>query len=161
MKAIVIGASLSGKTTLINQLRSLKNLPLLEIDDELTRINGGQYPDNVEYKHNILVPQIIKNVLGKQEIIFFTNTDYLTEEDLQKARSLGFKIIQLEISLEELERRNNIRVQNEGHDDWGQWLGGMVKYQTNIKEKGLVDKVLSMNQPTENAVNELLTFLGA
>lgn len=161
MKAIIIGTSLSGKTALINCLHTQENLPLLEIDDELVRVNGGKYPEDVKYKHLVLAPQIIKDVLSRKEVVFFTNTDYFTCEDLKTAKSIGFKIIQLEVDLEELKRRNEGRVQIENRDDWSKWLVGMLKYQKDIKEKGLVDKVISMNQPIENAAKDLLTFLEA
>jgi hypothetical protein len=161
MKAIIIGTSLSGKTALINYLRSQRNLPLLEIDDELTKANGGKYPDDVEYKHAVLIPQIIKDILSREEIIFFTNTDYFTDEDLKTAKSIGFKVIQLGVGLNELKRRNESRVQKEGRDDWSKWFEGMLKYQKDIKEKGLVDKIIPMDQPIENAVGDLLKILEA
>ncbi|MEK7129785.1 MAG: hypothetical protein AAB803_02085 [Patescibacteria group bacterium] len=161
MKAIIIGTSLSGKTTLVNHLRSQGNLPLFEMDDELVRTNNGSYPDDVKYKHHVLAPQIIKDILRKEEIIFFTNADYFTDEDLKTAKNIGFKVIQLEVGLDELKRRNEVRVQKEGRDDWSRWFEGMLKYQKDIKEKGLVDKVIAMNQPIEDAAKDLLTFLEA
>lgn len=159
MKAIIIGTSLSGKTTLLKYLQSQSNLPLLEMDDELVKANNGSYPEDITYKHNVLAPQIIKDILGKDKIIFFTNTDYFNEEDLKTSKSRGFKIIQLEASLEELQKRNKIRVKEEERDDWGKWLEGMLKYQKDIKEKGLVDFVIPTNQPVENTTKTLLSFL--
>lgn len=160
LKAIIIGTSLSGKTTLMNYLRLKDNLPLLEMDDELIRANNGTYPEDIEYKHKVLVPQIIKEVLDKKEVIFFTNTDYFTEEDLKTAKNKGFKIVQLEVSLEELKRRNGARVKKEGRDDWGKWLEGMLRYQEDMRSKGLFVKVISMNQPIEKSAEDLLIFLG-
>ena len=159
MKAIIIGTSLSGKTTLVKYLHSQSNLPLLEMDEKLTRANNGKYPDDVKYKHDVLAPQIINDILNQEEIVFFTNTDYFTDEDLKTAKSKGFKIIQLDVGLKELKKRNKIRVQKEARDDWGRWFEGMLKYQKDIKEKGLVDKVIDMNRPIKDAVRDLLTFL--
>lgn len=159
MRAIIIGSSLSGKTTLKNFLQSKIETPILEIDDELSRINGGKYPTDDNYKHQILAPKIIKEILNKDDIIFFTNTDYFTEDELKKAQKKGFKIIQLEVTLEDLKKRSEVRVKEEGRDDWSQWLEGMLKYQKEIKDKGLVDKVISMSQPIEKAKEELLAYL--
>lgn len=159
MKAIIIGTSLSGKTTLVKYLHPQSNLSLLEMDDELARVNNGKYPEDVKYKHNVLAPQIIKDLLNLKKIVFFTNTDYFTGEDLKTAKDKGFKIIQLEVSLDELKRRNEIRVQKEGKDDWSRWFEGMLKSQRDIKEKGLVDKVIPMNQPIKDVARDLLTFL--
>ena len=76
MKAIVIGASLSGKTTLISHLRKNFKLPFSEIDEELTRVNNGKYPEDSEYKVEVLAPGIVSDILHREDIVFFTNTDY-------------------------------------------------------------------------------------
>jgi dephospho-CoA kinase len=159
MKAIIIGTSLSGKTTLISYLRAKTNLPLLEIDEELTRINNGQYPIDNNLKHNIFIPQIVKNILSMDNVVFFTNTDYFTPEDLENARKNGFQTAQLFLDLNELQKRNRFRVRNEGYSDLSQWLEGMVNYQIMIKERGLVNKVIEANQTTENMASQLIEFL--
>lgn len=159
MKAIIIGASLSGKTTLVHYLRTTIQFPLLEIDEELTRMNNGEYPMDNERKHTVLIPQIIKDVLSRNDVVLFTNTDYFTPEDLKSARDNGFKIVQLSLDLNELQKRNEFRVVNEGYSDLNQWLKGMVNYQTMIKERGLVDKVISGNQKTKAMAHELIEFL--
>ena len=159
MKAIIIGSSLSGKTTLIRYLRSKTDLPLLEVDEELVRINHGQYPTDNDHKHKVLIPEIIKDILNRDDIIFFTNTDYFGLEDLKKACKNGFQIIQLSLDLIELKKRNQFRVKNEGYPDVNQWLEGMIKYQTEMREKSLVDKVINANQPIENIASELIAYL--
>ena len=159
MKIIVIGASLSGKTTLIRYLKSIANFPILEIDEELTRLNGGTYPLNNKYKHQVLTPQIIKGVLERQQVIFFTNTDYFTNQDLKKAKKKGFLIVQLDLSLEQLQKRNENRVKVEGYSDLSQWLDGMVKYQTKTRKEGLVDKVINADQPTKSMARGVIGLL--
>ena len=57
MKAIIIGASLSGKTTVIRELRKISKIPISEIDEKLTEMNGGTYPADSNYKNNILAPK--------------------------------------------------------------------------------------------------------
>ena len=159
MKAIIIGTSLSGKTTLVRYLRTKTKFPLLEIDEELTRINNSEYPIDNELKHNILIPQIVKNILSRDNVVFFTNTDYFTPEDLENARKNGFQIAQLFLDLNELQKRNKFRMENEGYSDLSQWLEGMVNYQIIIKERGLIDKVIEANQTTENMASQLIEFL--
>ena len=159
MKVIIIGTSLSGKTTLVRYLRANTSLSLLEIDEELTRVNNGKYPTDNIRKHKILIPQIVKNILDQTDVIFFTNTDYFTVEDLKQARKNGFKILQLSLDLEQLQKRNTLRVQKEGYSDLNQWLRGMVDYQTTVREKGLVDKVINANQATEYIAKELIDYL--
>ena len=62
MKAIIIGPSLTGKTTLVKYLRNTTKLLVSEMDEELTRLNNNIYPKDKEYKHNILTPKVIKNI---------------------------------------------------------------------------------------------------
>ena len=74
VKVIIIGASCSGKTTLVKLLRARTALPVLEIDEELTRRNGGTFPADVQLKHQVLAPQAIAEVLAKESIVFFSRT---------------------------------------------------------------------------------------
>ncbi|MBP7859748.1 hypothetical protein KA001_02195 [Patescibacteria group bacterium] len=156
MKIIVIGPSLSGKTTIIRLIRETTNLVVSEIDEELTRLNNNQYPTDNDYKHKILTPTVINNVLNMPQVIFFTNTDYFTIPNLQLARAKGFKIIQLKLSLQDLEKRNAFRVKNEGYSDLSEWLSGMLKYQSDVENSGLFDKTIDASKPTIEIVDEIL-----
>lgn len=158
MKVIIIGPSLSGKTTLVKELRK-NNCPLVsEIDEELTTLNKGEYPLDIDYKNNILLPKVIKKVLNQKDIIFFTNTNYFSENNLKKAKNLGFKIIQLNVDYQELLNRNSNRVKTENYQDSSLWLKGMLAYQKNIQEKGLVDKIIDANKPLPEIINQLKSF---
>ena len=157
-KVIIIGTSLTGKTTLINYLRKTSDLSIKEMDEELTQLNGGSYPQDDAYKNNILAPQIKVKVL-EGNILFFTNAHYFTSEDLQTTHQKGFKIIQLFVDKEELEKRNKNRMENEGYEDNSQWLDSMLQYQKEIKEQGLVDDVINTNKPIEEIAKELLNIL--
>lgn len=157
-KAIIIGTSLSGKTTIIKQLRLTTNLPISEVDEELTRLNGGTFPKDDEYKNNILFPKIAELIFNKSEIFFFTNTWYFSIQQLKEARGKGFSIIQLEVSLEVLKQRN-IKRQGEGYDNLEQYLEEMVEYQELLKKENLVDYIVNAEQTVENVVIELLEIL--
>lgn len=159
MKAIIIGTSLAGKTTLIKYLRNTTKLPVSEMDEELTRLNNNVYPTDDNYKHSVLTPKVVNSILDLNEIIFFTNTDYFTPQNLREARKKGFKVIQLLLNIEELQRRNEFRVKNEGYSDLSKWFEGMIKYQENIKLEGLVDKEIVATKPVEDIANELLREL--
>ncbi len=154
MKTIVIGASLAGKTTIVKHLRS-QHIDCIEIDEELTRLNGGTYPTDIDKKHGELVPKIVADVVAQKEILFFTNTDYFTLDDIRHAKTLGFKIYQLDISLPELIRRNKHRVESEGYEDMSLWLEDMVDYQNELKKIGLIDKSVDATLPVEKIANEI------
>lgn len=156
MKAIIIGTSLSGKTTIISYLRKNTDYNISEMDEELTKISGGTFPENAKRKHDVFAPKIIKRILKSENILFFTNTDYFSDQDLIDARNLDFKIIQLNLSLDELRKRNEYRMKNEGYGNMSQWLNGMNEYQERIFSKGLVDKRIDVTQTTPKIVEELL-----
>ena len=159
MKAIIIGTSLSGKTTTVRYLRENYDFNIGEIDKELTNINGGSFPEDTERKQKSLAPKIIKQILKSAKILFFTNTYYFSDQDLIDARKRGFKIIQLNVSLDELKKRNDYRVKNEGYEDMSRWLEGMNDYQERISRKGLVDKKIDATQSTSKIVENLLDYL--
>jgi len=159
MKALVIGASLSGKTAVVRYLRSKTDIPVSEMDEELTKLNKGKYPTDNEYKHKVLTPKIISKILNRENIVFFTNTDYFTADDLLRAKKKGFKIIQLELGLDQLKKRNEYRVKNEGYEDLSRWFKGMLQYQEMLRKKGVVDKVIHADQPVENIVKEIREVL--
>ena len=158
-KAIIIGASLSGKTTLIRYLRQHTDLPVLEIDEEVLRLNNNSWPTDDEYKKNVLTPKIIHELEGRNDVVFFTNSDYFDEKTLVQLKKAGFRIIQLSLSLKELRRRNLQRVKEENYQDMSPWLEGMVKYQRNIESRGLVDITLPADQPTETLAKDLVPHL--
>jgi len=158
-KAIIIGTSLTGKTTTITHLRKTTKLPLREIDEELTKANGGTFPHDHIYKDIVLVPAVKTQILASDNIIFFTNAQYFTIEDLQKARQKGLKIIQFFADKEVLLQRNKQRMRDEGYEDHSRWLDAMFAYQKEIKDKGLVDAVIETNKPVEDVAKELITVL--
>ncbi|MEN8252870.1 MAG: hypothetical protein ABFQ62_00620 [Patescibacteria group bacterium] len=158
MKAIIIAPSLSGKTSIIKYLQENYDFNVSEMDEELTKINNGKFPEDAKSKHDVLAFKVIKQILLLKDIIFFTNTNYFSDQDLIKAKELGFKIIQLDLSIEELRKRNKKRMENEGYDDMSRWLDGMVEYQENIFEKGFVDRKISAVQPASEAVKDLLDY---
>ncbi len=155
MKGIIIGTSLSGKTAVARYLRSNTNISVSEMDEELTRLNNGKYPTDVKHKHESLAPKVIKNLLNREDILFFTNTDYFSLNDLREAKDKGFKIIQLELSLDELNKRNKNRVKKEGYDDLSEWFEGMVVYQEKIRNAGVVDIVIDASQSVEKISEEI------
>jgi predicted kinase len=159
MKAIIIGPSLSGKTTVVRYLRENYDFSVSEIDEELSEINGGNFPKDTKKKHNVLAPKVIKQILTLPNILFFTNTDYFSDQQLTDAKKLGFTIVQLDLNLADLKKRNKYRMENEGYDDMNQWLKGMVEYQNQIFNKGIVDQRIDATQPTGKIVKDLLDYL--
>jgi len=159
-KAIIIGASTVGKTTLLKQLKAHTQLAISESDDKLISLNGGEFPKDYNYKRNVLAPKMVADVLLQKRIIFFSNVDYFTYQDLITARQRGFKLIQLILPREDMESRNNHRIKHEGYDDLTIHFDRMEAYQKNIFDKDMIDKVITTNKPVENVLQELMDYLG-
>ncbi len=156
-KVIIIGASTTGKTTLIKYLRENTDFALEEIDEVLTRMNNGTYPKDGDYRHKVLQPKIVTELLGQQgDIVFFTNTNVFSIENLEQARKLGFLIIQLLLSKELMGIRNRHRIEHEGYDDVSMYFKYMIAYQEELMHKRVIDKAIDANQPVEIIARELL-----
>lgn len=158
-KAIIIGASTTGKSTLMKYLQENTDLMLDEMDEILIRMNNGIYPKDGDHRHKVLEPRIVQEVLRKDPIVFFTNTHIFSVEDLEQARKLGFKIFQLLLSREKMESRNIARKEQEDYDDISMYFKYMIEYQEKIRDKGVVDKEIDADQPVENNAKEVLEAL--
>jgi len=158
-KVIVIGASTVGKTTVIHYLRDKFNLEVNEFDEELNRLNGGSFPFDVEYRRNVLVPAIQKDILNREAVLFFTNTRCFTLEQIKQARSNGFIIVQLVLDRDEMVRRNKQRMEQEGYNDHTMYFDEMLECQEELKTKGLIDKIIDAQKPTNVIAEELLSYL--
>lgn len=158
-KVIIIGTSLTGKTTLVKFLRETQKIKVSEIDEELTKLNDGVFPTDDKYKTEVLTPIVISELLDNEEIIFFTNTDYFSADDLKIARVAGFKIVQLVLTKYEMETRNSERMESEGYEDHSEWFDGMLEYQREIFNLGLVDLVIDAGMPTKEIAKELVDMM--
>lgn len=159
MKAIVLGASLTGKTTLLNYLKRDNTSHVSEIDDVILEKNKGIWPTDDEFKLRVLTPPIVREVFSKENIIFLTNTHYFSISDIEHARSKGFLIIQLTVPLDELKRRNEKRVKEEEYEDMTKYFESMLSYQKQVFDAGLVDLVIDGTQPTDQIAERILSFI--
>lgn len=158
-KTIIVGASTVGKTTIAKHLKTITKLKISESDDVLTELNGGAYPSDTDYKMKVLAPQMVKKVLNQHNIIFFTNTDYFSPEELKIARQNGFVIILLSLAREKMSKRNKYREKIEGYENHSKYFDDMLRYQQDILNKGLVDNVIDTDKPVEQICEDILSNL--
>lgn len=147
MKILVIGSTYAGKTTLASYYHN-HNISFRDVDEEITA-------SDVKEKYNDQIPKIIKDALSQKDILLIANTDYLALDDLREAKKNGFKIFQLEISLPEAVRRNQMAVKA-GKEDMSLYLEGNFDYQIELKRLGLVDVSLDSLKPIEKLVKEIV-----
>lgn len=159
MKVIIIGSPATGKTTLVRYLRKHSDLPLLELDEEIIRLNKGVWPKDDNYKLKVLHPRIFEDINKRDNVVFVAS--YYASDYLAKAKQKGFKVILLEVALETLKERNIKRMEEEKYEDAARWFEQSIAYQDEIKKKGLVGKVIDVSQPIEKIAEEILSFINA
>ncbi len=155
-KAIIIGSQLSGKTTLVRHLRSVSDLNLLEMDEEIMRLNNNIWPDN-KTKDEVLTPRICADISGRENIVFLTN--YFVPNLLRTAKGNGFKIIELKLDKKTLLERNETRIKDEGYDDASQWIDGHLDFIKSVEELGLLDSIIDAKKPVSEIAEDLLSSL--
>jgi uncharacterized protein YihD (DUF1040 family) len=159
-KAIILGLQCSGKTTLKRYVESKFDLPLLEDDDLFTELNDGEYPSDLKYKEKTLRPMLNEKIKNSDNIVFLTT--YIETSLLKELKEKDFKVIQINLERDEFNRRNIKRMEEEGYDDASQeWTDDIFKYHKEVRDAGLVDKVIEADNPVEEIANELVNFLSS
>jgi len=158
-KLIVIGVSTVGKTTLIRHLRSEYQAEVSEFDEELVRLNGGSYPFDVDYRRNVIVPVIQEDILRRPSVVFFTNPYCFTVDQIILARKRGFRTAELWLDREEMARRNQQRVEQEGYRDHTPFFDELIEHQKALSHRGLIDMSIDANKPTAEIADELIAYM--
>lgn len=152
-KLIVLGPPLTGKTTLAKQLQTRTSIPVLDFDDELKKRNHGKYPAHYPDLNEKLKAAVIADVLTRDEVIFFAFE--IPVPDLQKLRRDGFVIAQLKADMDTLRQRNEKRLREEPDNDAFRYVEKNLKYQSEIKDIGLIDVTVNSVQPIDRVREEI------
>jgi len=139
-KVIVLGAPLTGKTSLTHALREQVEISVLDFDEELLKLNNGRYPANYPVLNKQLKDRVIENVSTMKEVIFFAFE--IEIEALRRLEQDNFMIVQLTAPLEVLKARNQERLKNDPDNDAFQYVTKNLEYQNKVKELGLVDLII-------------------
>ncbi len=132
-------------------------MPIIEEDEAFTRLNGGTYPTDIDFKENILRPRLEKEIRNTENIIFITS--YCNPLLLKELKSKGYKITQLVCDREKLLERNKKRMEENGYDDARQWLDENLVFHQEVQGQGLVAKTIDTDRPIEMVAEELTDFL--
>jgi shikimate kinase len=153
VKLFVLGAAASGKTTVAASLRaSAPALAVWDTDDEILRLNGNTWP-SIEDKNHRLLPQVVDAAARQQEIVLLNS--YMPLELALTLKQSGFAIVLLEVSREELRRRHRKRAAEAGwsNEEWLEWEQSAIE---ELRDQGLLDHVVSGEQPTVDIARRLL-----
>ena len=143
MRLFILGAAGSGKTSLCRYLRGFparrQALDVVDVDDEVLRLNWGVWPD-IDTKNNVVRPQMFEFVCAIPDVLVFDS--YLFVEESVLLHHAGFKIVLLEVSEEEIRRRQAVRLAEEGwtNVEWFDWNQSAIQ---TLQEADLIDYVIS------------------
>jgi dephospho-CoA kinase len=151
MKTIILGPPFVGKSTIVRYLR--ENYPSVlveELDEGLIRLNGGVWPSDEKFRNEVLLPKVIEEVINStHEVIFFTS--YISIEDIEKAKRMGFNVLQLYCDKEILISRNIKKDMSRQSE-----MERNIKYQDLLIQEGLADRRLEANGEVKDIVLEIL-----
>jgi hypothetical protein len=153
VKLFVLGAAASGKTTVAASLRaSAPGLQVWDTDDEIIRLNGNTWP-SIEDKNHRLLPTVVAAAADQREIVLLNS--YMPLELALTLKQSGFAIVLLDVSREELRRRHMKRAVDKGwsNQEWLEWEQSAIE---ELRDEGLLDHVVSGEQPTVEIARRLL-----
>lgn len=156
-KLILLAPSAGGKSTLMRYMREHTGFNIREMDEEVMKVNDNKWPDDNKYKDQVLVPMIVKKILDEDDVLYLTS--YVPEELLVKAKSSGFKVLLLDVSIHELNRRNKKRMTAEHYADASPWLELQLNTFNKLKDKGLVDEVIDGHSSTEDIASAISNYI--
>lgn len=152
-KIIVLSPAAGGKSTLARYLRFHSDLQIAEIDEEILKANDNVWP-NREHKEKVILPKIAREILFKDSIVYFTY--WMSVSDLVEARKKSFKVVQIDVNIQELHRRNVKRMAEEGYDDISHWFEVQLKNYEELRKQGLIDQVIDGHQPTQQIARHII-----
>lgn len=156
-KIIILAPSAGGKSTLMRYLRQQTRLRIAEMDEEVLKANGNKWPSDDNYKNQVLVPKVTEDIIKTDEVIYMAS--FVPIALVKQARDSGFKLVLLELSLEQLKERNAERMKTEGYDDATPWLQMQLDDYKKLSDSQLVDQVINGNLPTAKIADEIIKIV--
>ena len=154
-KLLILAPSTSGKSTLMRNLREHTKLHVAETDEEVMKANNAVWPDD-ELKNKVLVPQTTKEIITRDSVVYFAS--YVPDNLIKEARTMGFKVILLEINMEALLERNKQRMSIENYQDATPWLKMQLDTFERLKSAKLIDNVMDGTQSVETLTKQIVAL---
>jgi predicted kinase len=151
MKLLIVGAPNSGKTTVSRELRESLGLNVVDMDDEIVRLNDGVWPD-IDTKNEVVQPKVLEVVMAMPEVVLFNS--YMSVERTRRLREAGFRIVLLDVSEAELRRRNAKRVAEESwtNIEWFDWHRKSIQ---ELQDNNLFDYSISGEQDVKSVATDI------
>ena len=153
-KLIILGPSAGGKSTLMRYLREHTDLHVMEMDEEIVELNDGKWPTDDEYRNTVLVPKITKKIIAKDKVVYLSS--YVPDDLAKEAKEKGFKILLLDVGLEQLKKRDDKRIKEEKYESVAGYFDVQLKGFERLKKKELIDTVIDGHRPTEQIAEHIV-----
>jgi predicted kinase len=156
VQLFVLGAPCSGKSTVVQHLRRSAPGPVVvDVDDEIVRLNGGSWPD-IETKNERYLPMVLEAAAAEPRVLLFNS--YMPLDRTRWLRTHGFKVVLLDVPDAELRRRDRVRCAAEGwtNIEWFDWHQSVIREHL---QDGLVDHVVDGARETSDVAAALVALL--
>ena len=150
----MVGTACAGKTTLARHLQALSTFNVVDMDDEIVRLNGGVWPD-IETKDDVVLPKVLEGVRAMPEVVLLGCVSVERTRDLRQA---GFSTVLLDVSDAELRRRDAVRLAEEGWTNV-EWFDVNQSAIRALRDHDLFDYVISGEQRVEVVAAQILSLI--
>ena len=156
MKVFLLGAPCAGKTMLIKALREVLDCPLLDMDDELLRLNGGIWPP-LERKRG-LSSQVIDEASRLGDVVLAYSV--LDDEQLGALIAAEWVICLLDLPEEVMRDRAEERLAREGWTNI-EWLPFHLDTIEDLRARKVFSHVVDATLPRAASVRALADLMNS
>jgi dephospho-CoA kinase len=154
VRLFVLGIACAGKTTLARHLQACSSLNVVDMDDEIARLNGGTWPD-IPTKNRVVLPKLLAEVRAVPDVVLFGS---LPVEPTQELRQAGFRTVLLDVSAAELRRRHAVRLAEEGWTNV-EWFEHEQSVLRDLRAHNLFDYVLDGEGTVASIADQIMTLI--
>jgi len=154
VRLFVLGIACAGKTTLVRHLRAGSTLAVVDLDDEIGRVNGGTWPD-IPTKNNVVLPKVLAEVRAMPDVVLFGS---LPVDRTQELRAAGFVTALLDVSEAELRRRHAARLAEEGWTNV-QWFEHEQSVLRDLRAHDVFDHVIAGEGPVASIADDIMKLV--
>lgn len=137
MKVFLLGAPGSGKTTLMAPLRERLAIPVLDMDEEVKRVNGGVWP-GLDVKRDLTSAIFAELSLLADVVLAYSVLD---DDGLDLLRAHGWRLVLLDVPESELRARVTRREAEQGWTNV-EWLPFHLDGIAGLRDRGAFDDVI-------------------
>lgn len=156
-KLLLLGITGSGKSTISEPIGQALGLKILEVDQEVIRLNNGLWPkdDDIIRKYMLATNDA---VLEMDHVLYVTS--WLSKENIKRFYNKEFKIIELHADLKELLKRK-IKRDNPSQDQINQFKEDSEGYYEVINDPEIQPLIILSLDTTDMSIKSVINKITA